>query len=87
MGSFAANAWGVHDMHGNVWELVQDCWNSDYEGAPTDGSAWTSEECDYRVVRGGSWDLKPRDLRSAYRFWNSTEYRFSYLGFRVIRRF
>ena len=55
VGSFPANAWGLHDMHGNVGEWVQDCWNESYEGAPTDGSAWESGDCDYRVVRGGSW--------------------------------
>ena len=55
VGSFSPNAWGVHDMHGNVWEWVEDCWNDSYVGAPSDGSAWESGECGYRVLRGGSW--------------------------------
>ena len=68
VGSFPANAWGLHDMNGNVWEWVQDCWNGSYAGAPSDGSAWTSGDCSLRVLRGGSWRYSPRDLRSAYRF-------------------
>ena len=59
VGSFSANAWGVHDMHGNVWEWVEDCWNYSYEGAPADGSAWESGDCDVRVLRGGSWNNSP----------------------------
>ena len=67
VGSFSANAWGLHDMHGNVGEWVQDCWNDSYVGAPTDGSAWISSDCAWRVVRGGSWINYPRDQRSARR--------------------
>ena len=55
VGSFPANAWGLHDMHGNVREWVQDCWNGSYQGAPADGSAWESSNCSRRVLRGGSW--------------------------------
>ena len=67
-GSFAANAWGLHDMHGNVWEWVEDCWHENYAGAPRDGSAWTSGgSCGRRVLRGGSWRILPAFLRSAYR--------------------
>ena len=56
VGSYPANAWGLHDVHGNVWEWTQDCWHGSYAGAPTDGSAWTSGgDCARRVVRGGSW--------------------------------
>ncbi len=66
-GSFPANAWGLNDMRGNVWEWVQDCWNDSYNGAPTDGSAWTSGDCSQRVIRGGSWGSIPRKLRSASR--------------------
>ena len=68
--SFGANEWGLHDMHGNVWEWVQDCWNENYMGAPSDGSAWTSGDCGQRVFRGGSWveiAYGPTYLRSAYR--------------------
>ena len=67
VGSFEANGFGLHDVHGNVWEWVEDCWHDNYEGAPTDGSAWTNEEGCGRVRRGGSWTVKPRDLRSAAR--------------------
>ena len=75
VGSFAANAWGLHDMHGNVEEWVQDCWHVNYQGAPNDGSAWVSgcNLIDYnhstslRVLRGGFWIGYARHLRSAYR--------------------
>ena len=83
VGSFPANAWGLHDMHGNVEEWVQDCWNDSYEGAPTDGSAWTSGGCDWRVVRGGSWDLHPWYLHSASRSGVDRSYRFYLIGFRL----
>ena len=70
VGSFPSNKFGLHDMHGNVWEWVEDCWHGDYSGAPTDGSAWTSGGiCDWRVLRGGSWNDKPRNLRAANRSW------------------
>ena len=68
VGSFKANGWGLYDMHGNKYEWVQDCWNESYEDAPTDGTAWLTGHCDYRVLRGGSSYNKPRDLRSANRF-------------------
>jgi len=67
VGSFPANPWGLHDMHGNVWEWVQDCWNVSYEGAPTDGSAWMSGDCSQRVFRGGSWLDGTTSLHSAHR--------------------
>ena len=85
VGSFQANAFGVHDMHGNVWEWVEDCRNASYAGAPSDGSAWRSEDCSERVLRGGSWYSYPRSLRSANRNGNTTGVRISYLGFRVAR--
>ncbi len=87
VGSFAANAWGVYDMHGNVGEWVQDCWNDSYEGAPADGSAWESEGCSDRVTRGGSWYYDPKDLRSAKRDPWPTGFRFRGFGFRVARDF
>ena len=85
VGSFRANRWGLHDMHGNVPEWVQDCWNDNYRGAPTDGSAWESGNCDWRVYRGCSWPYGPRNLRSADRGWHSTDLRNYSLGFRVAR--
>ncbi len=66
------NAFGLHDVHGNVWEWVEDCWNDSYAGAPANGTAWTSGDCGRRVLRGGSWDDYPRSLRSAYRGRNAT---------------
>ena len=67
-GTYQPNGFGLHDMSGNVWEWVEDCWHGSYEGAPTDGSAWTSGgNCSRRVLRGGSWRDVPGDLRSASR--------------------
>ena len=85
VGSYPPNGYGLYDVHGNVWEWVEDCWNGNYEGAPEDGSAWESGNCGQRVVRGGSWVNVPRFLRSAYRFRDSTGFRFNYTGFRVAR--
>ena len=85
VGSFTPNGWGLHDMHGNVWEWVQDCWNRNYRGAPADGTAWESGDCSRRVMRGGSWADYPRYLRSASRYWYSTWIRSNITGFRVAR--
>ena len=86
VGSFPSNKFGLHDVHGNVWEWVEDCWHSDYRGAPTDGSAWTSGgDCDRRVLRGGSWNSVPGYLRAAVRFRNGTGDRDNNDGFRVAR--
>src|SRR5208282_1197265 len=85
VGSFAANGFGLYDMAGNVWQLVQDCYHDNYSGAPTDGLAWTSGDCNRRVVRGGSWISLPPLLRSAGRFRNTADSRGNLLGFRVAR--
>ena len=85
VGSFDPNSWGLHDMHGNVLEWVQDCWNTTYQGVPADGSAWESGDCSQRVLRGGAWNLFPRFLRSAYRLRHSTSIRNHYGGFRGAR--
>lgn len=85
VGSYPANAFGLHDCHGNVWEWVQDCWNENYNGAPTDGTAWATGDCDRRVVRGGSWDFVPQLLRSATRFGDDRSNRNGNLGFRLAR--
>jgi formylglycine-generating enzyme required for sulfatase activity/lipoprotein NlpI len=85
VGSFAANAFGLYDMAGNVWQWVQDCYDDSYDRAPTNGSAWTGQNCSRRVVRGGSWISYPQLLRSAGRFWNNPNSRGNLLGFRVAR--
>src|SRR6516162_8380458 len=64
VGSFQPNALGLYDMVGNVWEWVEDCYHENYNGAPTDGSAWTSDDCRHRVARGGAWYSFPGNLRS-----------------------
>ena len=84
-GSFAANQFGLYDVHGNLWELVQDCWNENYEGAPADGSAWESGDCAYRVMRGGAWTNNSTFLRSATRIAHSPDFEYDYYGFRVHR--
>jgi formylglycine-generating enzyme required for sulfatase activity len=85
VGAYPANPLGLYDMNGNVWEWVEDCWNESYKGAPSDGSAWTSGDCSARVLRGGSWGVGPETLRSAFRFWLSSDVRYSVIGFRVAR--
>ena len=85
VGSYRPNAFGLYDMHGNVWEWVEDCWNGSYAGAPPDGVAWVSGDCAKRVLRGGSWNYDPRYLRAAYRGWSTTGDRGFDDGFRVAR--
>lgn len=80
-----ANRWGLSDMHGNVWESVQDCWHADYTGASTDGSAWESGDCQKRVLRGGAFNLAAEDLRSANRGRESPEEKVQFIGFRCSR--
>lgn len=85
VGFYSPNPWGLHDMHGNVREWVEDCRNGSYEGAANDRAAWTSGDCNSRGLRGGSWGSRPRSLRSAFRYWLNTDSRDSYFGFRVAR--
>ena len=87
VGSFPSNAFGLYDVHGNVWEWTQDCWNGGYSGAPGDGSAWARGDCSMRVLRGGSWGYIPGNLRSAFRVRLVTVDRSINVGFRVARRF
>jgi formylglycine-generating enzyme required for sulfatase activity len=87
VGSFGvANNFGLYDMHGNVWELCQDDWHSDYEGAPIDGSAWLNNEENNngKLLRGGSWDSHPGNCRSAYRLNYYLAYNDYNVGFRVV---
>ena len=83
VGRYGSNDFGLHDMHGNVWEWVEDCWNGSYAGAPADGSAWKSGACVRRVLRGGSWFGGPGNLRSAYRI--RAGFRYDRFGIRVAR--
>jgi len=83
--SFAPNPWGLYQVHGNVIEWTEDCWHGTYAGAPSDGSAWLSADCDFRVDRGGAWDNGPASLRAATRNADSTDYRTSSMGLRVAR--
>jgi formylglycine-generating enzyme required for sulfatase activity len=84
-GSLPRNAFGLHDMHGNVWEWVEDCYKNSYAGAPTDGAAVTSRDCGLRVLRGGSWNYYPQLLRCAYRYATAGGIRVENAGFRVAR--
>ena len=85
VGSFAPNGFGLTDMGGNVWEWTEDCWNADYRGAPSDGSARKSGDCNRKVVRAGAFNNTPAYARSAFRFWEVGELRSAFIGFRVVR--
>ncbi len=85
VGSLPKNAFGLHDMHGNVWEWVQDCYRDSYKGAPTDGSAVEASDCRLRILRGGSWNYYPQLLRSAYRYATAPDVRLDMAGLRVAR--
>jgi formylglycine-generating enzyme required for sulfatase activity len=85
VGTYPANRWGLHDMHGNVDEWCQDPWHGSYEGAPSDGSAWIEGgDSKLRVIRGGSWYDIPRICRSAYRDSFEPGNGSTYVGFRVV---
>jgi formylglycine-generating enzyme required for sulfatase activity len=87
--SFSANAFGLHDMHGNVWEWTDDCWHQNYDDAPTDGSVWSgsASECERHTMRGGTWHGAVDYMRSAYRFRYPREIRTGGLGFRLARSY
>jgi formylglycine-generating enzyme required for sulfatase activity len=83
-GAYPANNFGLHDLHGNVCEWVEDAWHPDYAGAPADGSAWMGgAHLGLRVIRGGAWDYLPRLLRSAWRDGLEETKRRDNVGFRV----
>ena len=83
--SFRANAWGFFQVHGNVAEWTQDCWNRTLVGLPTDGAPATTGDCTRRLLRGGAWSYWPIDIRSAYREAANAEDRFPHVGFRIAR--
>ena len=83
--SFDANAFGLHDVAGNVSEWVADCWHDGYRRAPTDGEAWVNPGCRTRVMRGGAWASAPEQTRSAWRAPAGADTTNARLGFRVVR--
>jgi formylglycine-generating enzyme required for sulfatase activity len=83
--TFAPNPWGLYNVHGNVWEWVQDCWSDSYDEGRPDGAAWTVENCGLRVLRGGSWYGYPWFLRSAARSGVTAVDRSDLFGLRVAR--
>jgi len=85
VGSFPPNAYGLYDMHGNVWEWCLDYWHENYEGAPTNGSTWVTDgDSNRRLLRGGSWSRNPQDCRSAFRNSFGLDGKYVNIGFRVV---
>ncbi len=84
VGDFPPNAFGLYDMHGNVWEWCLDTWHENYNGAPTDGSAWIENDNHSHLLRGGSWDNDPVNCRSSCRNGLARVIRYNYCGFRVV---
>ena len=85
VGSFAPNSFGIFDVHGNVAEWTEDCWNPSYQHAPSDGSAWLTGNCKYRVLRGGTWGFWAESIRSSFRNKTAPDFRANGIGFRVAR--
>ncbi|MDM8561785.1 SUMF1/EgtB/PvdO family nonheme iron enzyme [Candidatus Marithioploca araucensis] len=87
VGSFSANPFGLYDTVGNVWEWNADPWHSNYKNAPNDGRVWeTGADNSYRVLRGGSWGYYPDYCRTAGRYWDTSDDRDQFIGFRVAAR-
>ena len=85
VGTFPPNPYGLHDMEGNVFEWVEDCWNDNFKGAPADGTAWLTGDCSIRVQRGGAWGYPPDYLRTAVRGRQEHGYRYINAGLRAAR--
>ncbi len=85
VGRFSANAWGLHDMAGNLSEWVADCWHASYRRAPADGAAWYNPGCRQRVVRGGNWANAPEQTRAAWRLSQDSDVTSARIGFRLVR--
>ncbi len=83
--AYPPNPFGLTDMGGNIWQWTADCWNETYARAPTHGEAWTTGDCNRRVVRSGAFNNKPAYVRSAFRFWEVGDLRSALIGFRVAR--
>ncbi|WP_371741469.1 formylglycine-generating enzyme family protein [Bradyrhizobium sediminis] len=83
--SFAPNPWGLYQIHGNVYDWVEDCWNENYDGAPSDGSAWMTGNCGGHVLRGGAFSRSAQTARSAARMWFGSPNRLIYMSIRVAR--
>ncbi len=85
VGQKQPNMWGLRDASGNLLEWCEDTWHENYDGAPSDGSAWLNGSSSYRVIRGGCWNFVPDFCRSAFRFRYEKWFKSDYLGFRVVR--
>jgi formylglycine-generating enzyme required for sulfatase activity len=88
VGTKQANKFRLHDLSGNVWEWIEDCWHGDYKGAPEDGSPWLKTNdgnCGQRVIRGGSWNYEPDFLRASNRDRYFTDFRNYFIGFRLVQ--
>lgn len=88
VGGKTPNSLQLYDMRGNIMEWVEDCWDGNYGQVPSDGSAWLEQnegDCGQRVIRGGSWNNKPENLRASNRNRNTTDNRNNNLGFRLVQ--
>ena len=85
VGSFKPNGFGLYDMIGNAWQMTEDCYHDNYNGAPTDGSAWITGECERRTGRGGGWSVFPKNLHTTIRGRSLPEKQFTGSGLRLAR--